>query len=52
MVLGLEDIVTVLNQWKDDSAQILVVSESRSRHFAGSKNHAIKAHHIRLLFAS
>ena len=27
MVLGLED-VTVLNKWKDDSAQILVVSES------------------------
>jgi hypothetical protein len=28
MVLGLEDAVTVLNKWKDDSAQILVVSES------------------------
>jgi hypothetical protein len=28
MVLGPEDAVTVLNNWKDDSAQILVVSES------------------------
>jgi hypothetical protein len=28
MVLGLEDAVTVLNKRKDDSAQILVVSES------------------------
>jgi len=28
MVLSLEDAVTILNKWKDDSAQILVVSES------------------------
>lgn len=28
MVLGLEGAVTVLNKWKGDSAQILVVSES------------------------
>ena len=28
MVLSLEDAVTVLSKWKDDSAQILVVSES------------------------
>jgi hypothetical protein len=28
MGLGLEDAVTVLNKWKDDSAQILLVSES------------------------
>jgi hypothetical protein len=28
MVLCLEDAVTILSKWKDDSAQILVVSES------------------------
>src|SRR5258708_35208745 len=28
MVLSLEDAVTILNKWKDDSAHILVVSES------------------------
>ena len=28
MVLGIEDAVNVLNKWKDDSAQILIVSES------------------------
>ena len=28
MVLSLEDAVTILNKWKEDSAHILVVSES------------------------
>src|SRR5713226_4120028 len=28
MVLNLEDAVTILSKWKDDSADILVVSES------------------------
>src|SRR5216683_3807061 len=28
MVLSLEDAVTILSKWKDESAQILVVSES------------------------
>ncbi len=28
MVLSLEDAVTIISKWKDDSAQILVVSES------------------------
>jgi hypothetical protein len=28
MVLGLEDAVTILSKWKDDSAHVLVVSES------------------------
>jgi hypothetical protein len=28
MVLGLEDAVTILSKWKDDSAHALVVSES------------------------
>jgi hypothetical protein len=28
MVLCLEDAVTILSKWKDDSAHILVVSES------------------------
>ena len=28
MVLNLEDAVTLLSKWKDDSAHILVVSES------------------------
>ncbi len=32
MVLGLGDAVTVLNKWKGDSAQILVVSESPFQH--------------------
>jgi hypothetical protein len=34
MVLSLEDAVTILNKWKDDSAHILVVSESGMEHCA------------------
>jgi hypothetical protein len=35
MVLNLDDAVTILSKWKDDSAQILVVCESPFNNHVG-----------------